>query len=77
MFRLQIAAIGTFALYDPTVPINRLAVPNKVWDSLAADSFVTNSEILDTADPLLRRQSILSPMNTARSWGDVHFLRRA
>ncbi|MCP9892068.1 hypothetical protein KBY57_13545 [Cyanobium sp. Aljojuca 7D2] len=59
LFVIQSRCLGLFALYDPSRPINRLAMPNKVWDSIICGlPLVVNKEILATADPLLCHRSV-------------------
>jgi hypothetical protein len=73
LFRLQLDAIGIFSLYDPIIPINRLAVPNKVWDSVICRvPLIVNSEILATADPLLGHQCVSVPYHyDSISWAHL------
>jgi len=73
LFRVQLDSIGIFALYDPKIPINRVAVPNKVWDSVICRvPLIVNAEILATADARLADHSVAVPYHyDPFSWADL------
>jgi glycosyltransferase involved in cell wall biosynthesis len=70
--RLCASSRAIFCAYDPRIPINRMAAPNKVFDALfCATPLIINSEIL------ISRWAIRQGVGEPFEWSDAASLERA